>query len=70
MADTPQKSPLLEIEIIIGEDGEVVFPDLNADLLDVALALDPDSDLSCRRAPQGDDSPEPRDTPRDHSDPK
>lgn len=44
------KAPsLLDLEIIIGEDGEVIFPDLNGDLLDVALALDPDSDLSCRR---------------------
>lgn len=37
------------IEILIGEDGEVIFPDLDADMLDVALALDPDSSLACRR---------------------
>lgn len=41
----------LEIDIIIGDDGEVIFTDLPPELLDVALALDPDSVLACRTAP-------------------
>lgn len=44
----PARRPIT-LEVLIGEDGEVIFPDLNEDLLDVALALDPDSELACRR---------------------
>lgn len=49
--DEPKRQPLI-LEVLIGEDGEVIFPDLNEDLLDVALALDPDSELACRRPQQ------------------
>lgn len=46
---SPEPAPILaDIEIVIGDDGEVIFTDLPAELLDVALALDPDSDLACR----------------------
>jgi hypothetical protein len=52
-ADEPAHDELGEllgsIEIVIGPDGEVVFTDLDPALLEVALSLDPDSDLACRR---------------------
>lgn len=44
-----KKVQALVLDVLIGDDGEVIFPDLNEDLLDVALALDPASELACRR---------------------
>lgn len=50
MADSDDRRPQAPaFEILIGEDGEVIFPDLDLDMLDVALALDPASELACRR---------------------
>lgn len=50
MADSDDRRPQVPaFEILIGEDGEVIFPDLDLDMLDVALALDPASELACRR---------------------
>lgn len=44
-----KRTQALVLDVLIGDDGEVIFPDLNEDLLDVALALDPESELACRR---------------------
>ena len=43
----PSPIPPGEIEIVIGDDGTIVFTDLPRDLLEIALELDPEADLSC-----------------------
>jgi hypothetical protein len=44
---TPSPIPPGEIEIVIGEDGSIVFTDLPGDLLEIALELDPEAELTC-----------------------
>ena len=45
--DASQESPLpVEVELYVEPDGTVVFGDLAADVLPIALALDPDQSLA------------------------
>lgn len=54
----------LNVDIFIGEDGEVVFTDLPAELAEIALELDPDANLACAtQNPKG--NPETADTGKD-----
>jgi hypothetical protein len=52
------------IDILIGDDGEVIFTDLPPELLEIALELDPDSDLACRRPTGAARDPNSEDGPR------
>ena len=45
---TPEEQPLEESRIIIRPGGEVVIENLSERLVEVALELDPESDLTCR----------------------
>ena len=50
--EPPSPVPPGEIEVVIGEDGAVVFTDLPQGLLEVALTLDPNAEISCEIPPQ------------------
>ncbi|NUN13281.1 MAG: hypothetical protein HUU55_06550 [Myxococcales bacterium] len=43
---TPSMIPL-NVDIFIGEDGEVIFTDLPAELAEIVLELDPEASLAC-----------------------
>ena len=48
-ADPGAQSELDGFELIFNPDGSVSFVDLPAELIEVALALDPDDPLVCER---------------------
>ena len=50
--DPPSPVPPGEIEIVIGEDGRIVFTDLPQGLLEVAQELDPNAEIACEIPPQ------------------
>jgi len=54
MDSLPLEPPLLqEVEVSIGPDGRLYFHDLDADLIDVALAVNPEDVLMRRRQALG-----------------
>ncbi len=53
--DEAPREPVFQTRIFIEPDGSVVFENLSEDLLELALALDPDAVLTCAAPllPQG-----------------
>ena len=53
-ATDPNQDPdAMSSRIVIKKGGEVIIENLSMDLMELALLLDPDSDIGCDLAPEG-----------------